>query len=96
MITPSNLYDEILSTICNHFFNDPLPPTFGMFEIIRFRLSNIRNAIELDSSNFWREYFRFPIKFLVLVLVLVFNGLGCSFNCEDHFPFNIFIHSSKC
>ena len=26
---------------CNHFFYDPLPPTFGAFEIIRFRLSNI-------------------------------------------------------
>ena len=23
---------------CNHFFYDPLPPTFGTFEIIRFRL----------------------------------------------------------
>ena len=25
---------------CNHFFYDPLPPTFGTFEIIRFQLSN--------------------------------------------------------
>ena len=25
---------------CNNFFYDPLPPTFGTFEIIRFRLSN--------------------------------------------------------
>ena len=25
---------------CNHFFYDPLPSTFGTFEIIRFRLSN--------------------------------------------------------
>ena len=25
---------------CNHLFYDPLPPTFGKFEIIRFRLSN--------------------------------------------------------
>ena len=24
----------------NHFFYHPLPPTFGTFEIIRFRLSN--------------------------------------------------------
>lgn len=26
---------------CNHFLYDPLPPTFGTFEIIRFRMSNI-------------------------------------------------------
>ena len=25
---------------CNHLFYDPLPPTFGTFEMIRFRLSN--------------------------------------------------------
>ena len=25
---------------CNHFFYDPLPSTFGMFEIIRFQPSN--------------------------------------------------------
>ena len=25
---------------CKHFFYDTLPPTFGTFEIIRFRLSN--------------------------------------------------------
>ena len=25
---------------CNHLFYDPLSPTFGLFEIIRFRLSN--------------------------------------------------------
>ena len=25
---------------CNHFFYNPLPPTFGTFEIVRFRLSN--------------------------------------------------------
>ena len=25
---------------CDRFFYDPLPPTFGTFEIIRFRLSN--------------------------------------------------------
>ena len=25
---------------CNHLFYDPLPPTFGKFEIIIFRLSN--------------------------------------------------------
>ena len=25
---------------CNHFFYDPLPPTFGTFEIIRFGLLN--------------------------------------------------------
>ena len=25
---------------CNHFFYDPLPPTFGTFEIIGFQLSN--------------------------------------------------------
>ena len=25
---------------CNHFFYDPLPPIFGTFEIIKFRLSN--------------------------------------------------------
>ena len=25
---------------CNHLFYDPLPHTFGTFEIIRFRLSN--------------------------------------------------------
>ena len=25
---------------CNHFFYDLLPPNFGTFEIIRFRLSN--------------------------------------------------------
>ena len=43
---------------CNHFFYHPLPPTFGTFEIIRFHLSNCRNANELESfSNFSREYF---------------------------------------
>ena len=25
---------------CNHLFYDPLPPTFGTFEISRLRLSN--------------------------------------------------------
>ena len=43
---------------CNHFFYDPLPPTFGTFEIIRFRLSNCWNVNELESfSNFSRDYF---------------------------------------
>ena len=43
---------------CNHLFYDPLPPTFGTFEIIRFRLSNCWNVSELESfSNFRRDYF---------------------------------------
>ena len=43
---------------CNHFFYDALPPTFGTFEIIRFRLSNCWNVNELESfSNFSRDYF---------------------------------------
>ena len=31
---------------CNHFFYNPLLPTFGAFEIIRFRLSNIWNVTQ--------------------------------------------------
>ena len=43
---------------CNHFFYNPLLPTFGAFEIIRFRLSNIWNVNEWESfSNFSRDYF---------------------------------------
>ena len=43
---------------CNHFFYDPLPPTFGTFEIKRFWLSNIWNVIEWESfSNFSCDYF---------------------------------------
>ena len=43
---------------CNHFFYNPLPLTFGMFEIIRFRLSNFWNVNELESFwNFSRDYF---------------------------------------
>ena len=43
---------------CNHLFYDPLPPTFGTFEMIRFRLSNCWNVNELESfSNFSRDYF---------------------------------------
>ena len=43
---------------CNHLFYDPLTPTFGTFEIIRFRLSNCWNVSELESfSNFRRDYF---------------------------------------
>ena len=43
---------------CNHFFYDPLPSTFGTFEMIRFRLSNCWNVNELESfSNFSRDYF---------------------------------------
>ena len=48
---------------CNHLFYDPLPPTFGTFEIIRFRLSNCWNVHELESfSYFSRDYFspQFP------------------------------------
>ena len=42
---------------CNHLFYDPLPPTFGTFEIIRFRLSNCWNVNDLESfSNFSRDY----------------------------------------
>ena len=43
---------------CNHFFYNPLPPTLGKFEIIRFRLSNCWNVNKLESfSNFSRRYF---------------------------------------
>ena len=43
---------------CNHLFYDPLPPTFGTFEIIRFRLPNCWNVNELESfSSFSRDYF---------------------------------------
>ena len=46
------------SLSCNNFFYDPLPPTFGTFEIIRFRLSNCWNVNNLESfSNFSRDYF---------------------------------------
>ena len=40
---------------CNHLFYDPLPPTFGTFEIIRFQLPNCWNVNELES--FSRDYF---------------------------------------
>ena len=36
---------------CNHFFYHPLPPTFGTFEIIRFRKSNC-DVNELESLIF--------------------------------------------
>ena len=43
---------------CNHFFYEPLPPTFGTLEIISFRLSKCWNVNELESfSNFSRDYF---------------------------------------
>ena len=45
-------------SLLNHLFYDPLPPTFGTFEIIRFRLSNCWNVNELESfSNSSRDYF---------------------------------------
>ena len=35
---------------CNNFFYNPLPPTFGTFEIIRFRLSNCWNVRQVFCS----------------------------------------------
>ena len=48
---------------CNHLFYDPLPPTFGTFEISWFQPSNCRNVNELESfSNFLWDYFAWHLS----------------------------------
>ena len=47
---------------CNHFLYDPLPPTFGTFEIIRFWLSNCWCVNDLESSSNFSPPFLLPVS----------------------------------
>ena len=64
---------------CNHLFSDPLPHTFGTFEIIRFCLSNCRNVNELESFKFLARVFR-----VVLIPYASVSSLECKKGVGRH------------
>ena len=44
---------------CNHFFYDPLPPTFGTFDIIRFQNAACCNGFFLFQVDYALEWSTF-------------------------------------
>ena len=70
---------------CDHFLYDPLPPTFGTFEIIRFWLSNCWRVNDLEFSSNSSPPFLLPVSCRFLSCSRFLNSADPTISEGQHF-----------